>query len=230
MKKVRILALAALVCFAAVSAANATGFVWASASGSTGGGTPGTALDLTCNTSTAGPTRCEWLITVAYQTDGYAGGGWMLDLLPDAASIDKLHVKNATYGSSPASDPNNNSPFVLNGDPNGDGYSLINSAGSATFAATPAGTYTLLTFLLSKNKQPGQNQTSTIFFRVGFGEWGGNDGGGYETVGFGPNPPRPGTYTGEAEPLPFIVIHNVPEPTTLGLLGLGLVGLLRRRR
>lgn len=35
---------------------------------------------------------------------------------------------------------------------------------------------------------------------------------------------------GPGDELPYIVLHVVPEPTTIGLLGLGALALIRRRR
>jgi len=232
MKTARMLALAALMTVAISASANAGGFVWAETA--TAGG-PGEALNLDCDTSGTAPVRCEWLITVFYQTDGYSAGSWMMDLLPDANSIEKLTVKAVGTGYGPTVpggpiDPNNSFPFGLNQESLAGGYALVDSAGSSTLSATNPGTYSLFTFVLSKHKNPADTNIANIFFRVGFNEWGGDDAGGAEIVGFGPNLPRPGTFTGEAEPLPFITIRNTPEPTTLALLGLGLVGLLRRRR
>jgi hypothetical protein len=50
-------------------------------------------------------------------------------------------------------------------------------------------------------------------------------------VSFGPNGPVSGAVAGAgANGLPSVVIHWVPEPATLSLLGLGAIALIRRRR
>ncbi|HKQ47367.1 MAG TPA: PEP-CTERM sorting domain-containing protein [Phycisphaerae bacterium] len=228
MKTARMLALAALMTVAISASANAGGFVWAEASGGTGGG-PGAPLLLDCDTSAPAPTRCEWLITIFYQTDGYGGGSWSLDLYQDPAFLDKVTVKQFNYSETATNDPsdpaNNTAPDSVNAN----GF-LLQSMGSLTFQPTAAGTWPLFQFILSKNKLPGDTNIYNIGIGVGFNEFGGDDSNGYEVVGFGPNPPREGTYTGEAEGNPIITIRNTPEPTTLALVGLGLVGLVRRRR
>lgn len=230
MKTARITLAAALVTLAVSAAANASGFVWASTTGP-GSGPPAGPLVLDCDTTPGGgpAVRCEWLITIFYQTDGYGGGGWSLDLYEDPGQIDKVHVKNYDYVETAANDPNDPNNNAFPDSVNANGF-LIQSLGSVTFQPTGPGVWPLATILLSKNKLPGDTNIYSIGFGVGFNEFGGDDGGGYEVVALGPNAPRPGFYIGAPEPNPGIVIRNTPEPSTLALLGLGVVGLIRRRR
>lgn len=225
MKTARITVVAALVSLAVSAAANANGFVYAT-SGPTGG--PGQPLLLTCDTS-GGPTRCEWVVTVFYQTDGYGGGSWSLDLYQDPAFIDKVHVKNFQYLETASNDPNDPANNGAPDSVNANGF-LLQSMGSLTFNPTGPGTWPLFQFTLSKLKNPGDINDYFVRFGIGFNEFGGDDGGGYEVVAIGPNPARPGFYTGDAEQNPGIIIDNTPEPSTLALLGLGVFGLIRRRR
>jgi len=94
-----------------------------------------------------------------------------------------------------------------------------------------------MTFLLSKNKLPGEFQTSEIF--LGIGSTGFTDA---VNTSFGPNPSasfnygyytfpgyNPG-YPYGALPLPVITIMNTPEPATAVAMIAGGLLLLRRRR
>lgn len=229
MKKATILSLAALLSVAVASSAMAGGQVWWETPGAVSQG-PGQPLVLTCDTS-AGPTRCEWLITVMYSSDG-GGASWALSMRTDDLSMDKVQMKQGPDSplifDSALSSPTNHS---YGSGPNPAPGILIEDIGSGTFSPAPPATYQLFQFRLSKNKFQGDTNDAFIFAAIGGSEFGGNDTpGGYEVVQIGPNAPREGNNVFDYEPLPVIVIDNVPEPTTIALLGLGLVGLLRRRR
>jgi hypothetical protein len=234
MKIARTLVLAAVTIAAIGASASADSFVWASLDPA---GTPaptgqGQTLDLTCDTS-GGPTRCEWLITVWYNTEGSnSAGGWALEIYEDAGPLDKIEIKNRQYLPSPASQSTYND-WAVEGDPNHDGdpSHTLQGAGSSVFSPWPAGIYPLFQFLLSKDKNPGDTNVMDLNFIVGPALFVNNND--VTNLGIGPN--APGQFFGDQDPHdpalePTIRITNIPEPTTLALLGLGLVGLLRRRR
>lgn len=236
MKVARILALAAVATLAVTSMSFAAGAVWFEAQAQTPNATAGTSgpggtLDLGCDIS--GGLRCDWLVTIQYQN--FDGGAFSASI--DVGTLDpsddgKFNIKSIDIPAS-ALIAIPQTP-ILNG-PDG---ALITSAGGGNVTATGAnaGLYTIATFVLSKNKLPGELQTSLIFARIGEAEFGGNDDGSpYEVVSVGPNAAGPGY--GNFSPWPYgalpgavIVVRNTPEPATLGLIGLGVLALARRRK
>lgn len=233
MKVARILALAAAMTLAVTSMSFAAGAVWfdaspvtANASGGTAG--PGQGLNLDCDVSAG--LRCDWIVTVVYQTFDGGAAGWSLDLATDQVDLGKFAVKGQPNIPSSALTGVAFPPTGLN-----QGTVLIDNIGGTnlTPGGAPAGMYVLFTFELSKNKLPGELNTSFVYAGVGPAEFGGNDPEGfdfYEVVQIGPNAPRPGYYNGGLEALPVITIRNTPEPATLGLIGLGVLAMARRRK
>lgn len=241
MKAAKILSLAAALSLAVTSMANAVGVVWFEAQGvlpnsssdGLGGSGLGRGLKVDCDVTQG--LRCEWLVSVFYQNFDGGAYGWSLDIgtLDETISPDKFIVKNVVLPlSALATDVNE--PLV-----NQEGFPLIWNATGSNVSATgaPAGTYLLMQFVLSKNKRPGEFQTTRIYTGIGFSEFGGNDtAGGYEIISVGPNPQGPGAnnealiWPDNAMSNAILVINNVPEPATIGLLGLGLLTLVRRRR
>lgn len=236
MKVARILALAAVASLAVTSMSFAAGAVWFEAvpntpNASAGTNGPGGTLELGCDIS--GGLRCDWLVTIQYQN--FDGGAFSssVDLgtiNPD--DLGKFNIKQINLGANALQVTPN--PFGTNV---GNGQLLDNVGGSNLSAGgAPAGLYNIATFVLSKNKLPGELQTSLIFAGIGGTEFGGNDDGGfYETIAMGPNAPatgfNPGPWPYAADgALPVIVVRNTPEPATLGLVGLGVLALARRRK
>ena len=238
MKVARILALAAVATLAVTSMSFAAGAVWFEAAPAspnasvTGQGGPGAGTTLDCDIS--GGLRCEWLITIQYQNFDGGAFGSSIDLGSlTTADFGKFTIKQFANGANDLQQfPN---PTGVNG---GNGLLIDNAGGSNLNAAgAPAGLYTIATFILSKNKLPGELQTSALYAGVGASEFGGNDPEGfdfYEVVSIGSNPAAPGYNPGpwpsNALPDAVITVRNTPEPATVGLIGLGLLALGRRRK
>jgi hypothetical protein len=194
--------LALLIALASGSAAQAVNQVWFTAPGSASEG-PGQPLVLN------GPGN--WTVTMMLSVDAdTAIAGWANDFTGTAG----LAVTGFNYSATPFTFPNGGETF-------GPAPNLLIGAGNATFG-TPAGqgTYTLMTFNLGSSTNSGSVSTT-----VGPFEWAGAAG--YPSVQFGDN--NPVIATGGTV-IPNAVIQIVPEPATLGLLCVGLVSLLRRRR
>ncbi|MBE7505123.1 MAG: PEP-CTERM sorting domain-containing protein [Planctomycetia bacterium] len=238
MKVARILALAAVATLAVTSMSFAAGTVWFEAAPGTpnasviGQGGPGGTAELGCDISAG--LRCDWVVTIMYQNFDGGAFGSSIDLGTLATADEgKFNIKNIQLASNALQSILN--PVQIN---LGGGW-LIDNAGGLNVTATgaPAGLYEIATFVLSKNKLPGELQTSTLHSRVGQGEFGGNDdpSGFHEVVAIGPNAAAPGygNFTGwpaYALQGPVIVVRNTPEPATLGLIGLGVLALARRRK
>jgi hypothetical protein len=245
MKVARILALAAVATLAVTSMSFAGGAVWFEAmpAPSTGGssvvgqGAPGASTTLECDISTG--LRCEWLITIHYTTNDGGQGGWSLDL--STPGLDgKFNIKGQPQFSGDVLNNAGTAVFGLNEPrpgPNngfGDATLLINSmSGATTTPPAGPGDHILGSFVLSKNKLPGELNTSFIYANVGVLEFGGDDDAGYEVITLGGNDPQPGQGFGfpyYVTPNAVITVRNTPEPATLGLVGLGVLAFARRRK
>jgi hypothetical protein len=236
MKVARMLALAAAATLTVATIANAAGRIWFDAVPvSTNAGVltpPGSAkTDLVCDISLG--LRCEWVVTIMYENfDGGATGSAVDFGTQTPEDQGKFTIKNVQLASNALQvSPN---PFTIN---NADGRLLENVGGSnLTPGGANAGTYVIAQFTLSKNKLPGELQTSQLFAGVGGSEFGGNDPAGfdvYEVIQMGPNAPVPGYNAGWPDfrmPLAVMNVVNVPEPATLGLIGLGMLLVVRRRK
>jgi hypothetical protein len=202
----------ALAVLASASMAQGAATVWYS-SGPLGA--PATELVLTCDTS--GPAgTCTFPVTMNLLLTSTAGQSWATDLGTAASDVSisgPTIVANAYNANTNAGVPGTGQDL------------LVGSQGAAFGAGAPAGTYGLLTFNLSRSFVTGDLSTATIVARNGAFEFVSNDD--YEIVQYGANPP----ISGEAGNVggPVIRIVNVPEPTTLALLALGGLALIRRR-
>jgi len=219
----------ALAVIAFATAANADSFVWYTAANTNGngpaspgaGGGQGQALNLSCDTSLASP--CSWVITMRAALGAGGITGWSSDLKTAAGN-----GVSASGPAIPAGSPFDNAQFP--GTP-GAGQSLLLSSRAQTFTPVQPSTLSLLTFTLTRSFAAGDLTLATI--QGGTAQsaqivWGNDTTGDYENVGFGPNPAGSGA-EGTLGALPVINVQNVPEPTSLGLLALGAMAIIRRR-
>lgn len=227
MRMVRNVAMA-LAVLASATMANAASFVWYETANTNGngagaaGGAQGSTLNLTCDSS--GPNgSCSWVITMRAALGPGGITGYSADLRTAAGN--GVSASNAAVA---AGNPFNNPVFP--GTP-GTGANLMFKQAGQTFNPVGPQTLSLHTFTLTRSFNTGDLSIATIQggpSTDGQIVWGNDTTADYEDVGFGPNAAAPG-FEGTFGALPVIRITNVPEPTSLGLLALGALAVIRRR-
>lgn len=226
MRMVRNVAMA-LAVLASATAANADSVAWFSSAPpvAPAGGGPGgplTALNLTCDTSAAG--SCSWAITFAVTTTGNTLDAWSMDLT--TAPGNGVAVSNTATAAG--------SPYTSGASAGVGGTGaalLVGAAGQSFNAPAPPATVNLLTFTLTRSFAVGDLSAAEIFFKTNASDsivWTNGSLGDYETITVGPNAPVVGAEN-TSLPLAVIRIQNVPEPTSLALLAMGGIAVLRRR-
>jgi len=228
MRMVRNLVMA-LAILASATAANAASFTWYETGNTNGngaggaGGAQGTALNLTCDTS--GPAgSCSWTITARAAIGAPGLFGWGTDLA--TAPGNGVSASNPAISAGPFTA---GTPQLNPGTP-GTGAALLSGSGAFnTGGATPQ-TLALMTFTLTRSFVTGDLSSASIMAGPTSNTtyvWATFDGN-LEDVGYAANAPVM-ALPGEFGNLPSIVIQNVPEPTSLSFLGLGVLALVRRR-
>ena len=223
----RVVAIVAVL--VAASAANAATHIWFAASNPAGGaaiqtaGAAGQSTALRCDATAA---FCTWTITMAYQNDAgdtnlasWANDLFMREQVSGKISIDTGSVVYASnnFTAHPA-------PVTY-----GNGPMLEQNASGFDFGAGGSGG-NLATFTLRKVKNgSGSTNTDHIYVQTGGLEWGTVDGANPDMQA-GSNPTVASGGAGGTDLGDVITITNFPEPTSLVLLGLGAVALIRRRR
>jgi len=226
MRMVRNVAMA-LVVLASATMANAASFVWFEAANTNGngagpaGGAQGTPLALTCDTS--GPAgSCSWAILMRVNIGAPGLLGWSNEMHSAAGNGVALSNPALVLG-----------PFaggLSNAGTGGASPDLLLNAGAFTFTNVPPQTLTIHTFTLTRSFATGDLSIANVMAGASNSSelvWANNDGA-IEFVGYGANPPTEAA-PGTVGLLPSIVITNVPEPTSLGLLALGALAIVRRR-
>jgi len=219
----------ALAVVASASIANADSFAWFTTGNTAGNGAAGPAagaqgsnLALTCDTSLASP--CSWVITGRLNRGaGLLGFNFSLGTAPGngVSSGNGTYMANPPYASLPS------------GGTGGTGAALLTNVEGQAASNPAAGQNDLVQFTLTRSFVAGDLSPASISLSVPTSangiEWFNGNSFAYEMVGFGANP-LTNTETYPVTAGTVISIQNVPEPTSLGLLAMGALGLLRRRR
>lgn len=226
---------ATLVAMACTTSAFGSVQVWYSASGNNAqstvqaGAGPLQTLNLSCDTTVAA--SCSWAITMNAVIQGGLTG-WGTDLGTSNAQT------SVTNPAAPAGNPfPAGNTFV--GTPGALENLLTGSFAFATSGPFPTGAQQLLTFTLTRNMAAGDLTVSSVVARHG-GDWGNigaeADANGYDiAVRYGPSTALNGAAFDDNGNVrvgdqPVITITGVPEPSSVVLLAMASVALLRRRR
>lgn len=220
----RVLAIAAVLAMA--SAANADTSVWFNAVPSGGGagvdaqgGPGGTQLMLSCNAT--GATVCTWTVTLAFANgigeENLVSWAADLDVRPPGVQgkidiVPSSFVYAANAFAAHSGTPTVTGPGLLRF---ANGLDLSGGAGSSSG--------NLASFTLRKTKAAGNSNMDLIAMTSGFVEWAGV---------FGAYPNINGIFEGGSGGTDLgnpIKIRNFPEPSSIALLGLGALALIRRR-
>lgn len=221
----RVLAVAAMLAMA--SAAKADTAVWFMAGAPAGGagidqqGGPGQGLLLSCDAS--GPAVCTWTISIAFQNDGGDSPllSWASDLVMDQSSVGKIDIVPGSFAYNAGAGFGSHAPAT--GPSINQGTNLLTNANGLDTSFVGVNGGTVASFVLRKTKTAGNSNVDTIAHLAGGVEWANADGA-YPSINGIADGGAAGTVLGAA-----MVIRNFPEPSSLALLGLGALALIRRR-
>lgn len=179
---------------------------------------------LKCNkTGLTGNVTCAWDIVVkALIGAGPASTGYDVRLTGSANTLSVAGAPAPAYGSNNYT--SNSFPLTTGG-----GYLIDGSQAAAAAGAT--GTQTLYSFRLVLTKVATDTNPVSVSAENGPNAWGATDGtsGSVQYGGNASGNGNPHNLYGPG-PVPVINITQTPEPATLGLIGLGVVALIRRRK